>query len=640
MNNRKIRRYALLGIIVLTLPFIGERGRVSAQVKVTVETEGKLYAPLPDTAYILNQLNGYNELALKNPDSALLIFENLLAQSSSIKFHYGMAVALLKISSIHKTLGSYEEALQACGEAIFYLRQSDAGRRLLAFSYNHMGVIYKSLGENLKASQFFHLAIRTIEQFPESTLSLASVYSNISSLITDDSLSLHYLYLSDSIARATKNYRDLGLTLINIALRYNRMNDPGQSRAYLQKAYELGQDQNDTLLQFRALVKFGDLAMVEGEAQQALFYVRNAYRLRPDGDPDVFQQNANQYLMGHIYLKLKNYEKAESHFREALKTSRELAIKDQVAEIHSSLSDLYAARHDYAKAFAHLSLFTRLKDSVTNHRVAKDIHQLEVKYRTAEKDRLIARAQQQSERKNLLIAGIAAVLLLFYWYSRQQRKLLRQKQEIGKLKSVMKGEEKERGRIARELHDGIGGMLGAVKMQASRMKEYQSPAEFRELMEMIDETALEVRRTSHNLLPDILEKHTLEEALTLYCSAINKNAALRIELDFHGETTDLDKSVKLIIYRMAQELIQNMTKHAHATVAFVQVMRIGNLLSLTVEDNGVGFDTGKARSGIGLMNLTHRVQALKGYMSINSIEGESTVVFIEFDLEKLKLEDS
>jgi signal transduction histidine kinase len=155
-------------------------------------------------------------------------------------------------------------------------------------------------------------------------------------------------------------------------------------------------------------------------------------------------------------------------------------------------------------------------------------------------------------------------------------------------------------------------------------------------MRMLTETASEVRKTAHNLMPDVLIRYDLEKALTLYADDINTSNLLQIDMEFYGALNELNKAMELIVYRMAQELIQNIIKHANASLATIAIMLHENKLSITAEDNGTGFNVSKSNMGFGLQNLQHRVEALHGNIDIQSAEESPTVIFIVFDFTKFK----
>jgi signal transduction histidine kinase len=153
---------------------------------------------------------------------------------------------------------------------------------------------------------------------------------------------------------------------------------------------------------------------------------------------------------------------------------------------------------------------------------------------------------------------------------------------------------------------------------------------------MLGDTTAEVRRMAHNLIPDVLTKYNLEKALDMYCNDINNTNQLQITVQCHGIADKLHKATELMCYRIVQELVQNIIKHAHATSASVQVMLVEGTLGIIVEDNGHGFDTTKQPfSGVGLDNLRFRVNALQGTMELLSQVNKGTAVHILFDAGKL-----
>lgn len=528
-------------------------------------------------------------------------------------------------------------------EAAFYCRRSSRGAQWLATAYNNAGIAYSDLGEAQKAAMLYYMAIDAVRKSQGSKLRLETIYCNLAGVLEDHHRCLFYLHAAETLARNNNNPGLMGLILLNQARSYEYLKNWAGGEQALKKAFALGQVQKDTLLQYRSLIKLGSLYLVRDSLEQAKTYLIKAHHVLPRGDNDVFQLNANQFLTGELYYKLGDYSNASYYYDHAYQTAASLRLREQEAEALRNLSDIYAATGRFEKAYTNLATYLVIKDSLLNEKIAADIHQLEVKYRTAEKDKQIASKQRQVEQKNNLIYAFAAaalglLLLLsaFYANMRQSKRIMKQKEEIEQLKAVMKGEERERSRMARELHDGIGSMLAAIRMEAEHIAGQQQNASFEELRQMIDQTSGEVRRTAHNLIPAVLERSTLPEALTHFCANITSNDQLQVSLHFNGPVAMLDAPVSLMVYRMVQELVQNIIKHAKATQADVQISCYDQKLSIVVEDNGIGFDTGKKQTGIGLQNLEYRVRALQGHLSIDSMAGKSTTVFIEFDLMTLK----
>jgi signal transduction histidine kinase len=241
------------------------------------------------------------------------------------------------------------------------------------------------------------------------------------------------------------------------------------------------------------------------------------------------------------------------------------------------------------------------------------------------------------------IALLALLLAGAFWKLRheqkrraEQIKLIEQRKKIDILNALVQGEENERSRIARELHDGIGGMLGAAIMrfgstQPGSNSETRQNAHT-EAMDILTEMGEEIRKTAHNLMPDVLVKQDLPEALRHYCNNAATENAPKIAFQSFGRFEGLSEQFKLNIYRIVQELLKNALRHAHAANVLVQLVMDDGIFTLTVEDNGIGFDPESITPGLGLNNIKSRVDNLDGHLTLNAAPGNGVSVFIEFDV--------
>jgi signal transduction histidine kinase len=262
--------------------------------------------------------------------------------------------------------------------------------------------------------------------------------------------------------------------------------------------------------------------------------------------------------------------------------------------------------------------------------------------------------RSELERKNalnyILIAGttlLVAISLLLYRNYRQKQKLQQQRineleteKQLTATEAVLKGEEQERTRLAKDLHDGLGGMMSGIKYSFLTMKRNlimtpENQQAFERSMDMLDSSIREMRRVAHNMMPEALLKFGLDTALKDLCNDINQTGALHINYQSIGmEDSVIDQTVSITIYRIVQELINNAMKHAAATNSIVQLSKTGNKLAITVEDDGKGFDTAclHMAKGIGWTNIMNRVEFLKGKLDINSKIGKGTSVLIELNV--------
>lgn len=225
------------------------------------------------------------------------------------------------------------------------------------------------------------------------------------------------------------------------------------------------------------------------------------------------------------------------------------------------------------------------------------------------------------------------ILILLYQKKEKQRQ-----QEI--FQSVIDTEEKERIRIARDLHDSLGASLSAIKMKSNRLKD-TAQAKATELYplsadiyQLLDDACKEVRSISHNLLPASLLNQGLIPALQNFQQQLSSSTGRQIHFHLMGNAGITPNQTRdLMIYRIVQELINNALKHSEAESISIQLINNQQKLTIMVEDDGVGFDSGtmtEKSTGIGLSNIYSRVAFLKGTMEIESQpnQGSSFVIHI------------
>ena len=247
----------------------------------------------------------------------------------------------------------------------------------------------------------------------------------------------------------------------------------------------------------------------------------------------------------------------------------------------------------------------------------------------------------------LIGATLLLLLLLFYAY-RQRTKHMRQRERlhglelekerqrsnIATLTAMLDGQEQERGRLARDLHDGLGGLLSGTKLHLSHIKEQSDDFSKRQIsksIEQLDIAVGELRRVAHNLMPDLLQNYGLEEALTDYASRMS-NDSTEVHVQFLHYTHTMDKDQQLITYRVIQELVNNAIKHAQPHQIIIQIVEEELRYMVTVEDDGKGFDvnTIKNTNSAGLHNINSRVSFLNGNLQVQSSLELGTSVEFEF----------
>ena len=249
----------------------------------------------------------------------------------------------------------------------------------------------------------------------------------------------------------------------------------------------------------------------------------------------------------------------------------------------------------------------------------------------------------------LIVIVLGFVLLRIIEYKNKQIQAFNQtkifEQTINELKidhqllasrDVLWGEEKERGRISRDLHDGLGGLLSGIKLSLTSIKGYNSlPEEVNEKLDrammQLNASIAELRMIAQNLMPEALVNFGLKDALSDFCTNLGVHQNVEISFLFYGDSFRFDNSIETSLFRIAQEAVNNALKHAGASRIVVQLIQDDTWVNLTVQDNGKGFDSGKevnVKSG-GLKNIRARAASFDGRCNIDSRPGIGTEIIVE-----------
>lgn len=272
------------------------------------------------------------------------------------------------------------------------------------------------------------------------------------------------------------------------------------------------------------------------------------------------------------------------------------------------------------------------------------------KYESFKQEQQIQQQRNRIRFQNFLIIGISGLVLLggLLVHSLYRRSKLRQeflmkselmKQQELAVKAVIEAEENERQRIARDLHDGIGQMMSAAKMNLSALESELKNAtpeqkeSLSRLISLVDESCREIRTVSHIMMPNALLKNNLATAIRDFVDKLN-NKNLSVTVYTEGLDQRLDANVETVLYRVIQECVHNAIRYSGATRLDISIVRDKDGISGTVEDNGKGFDASNKDqfNGIGLKNIITRVEYLKGTVDFDSSPGRGTLVAIHIPL--------
>ncbi|MBI3520036.1 MAG: sensor histidine kinase [Bacteroidetes bacterium] len=398
----------------------------------------------------------------------------------------------------------------------------------------------------------------------------------------------------------------------------------------------------------------GGLYVMMERPKEAIVYLEKALKkFEEAGNYDGQTSIANN--LGELYMAQNNFKKGLEYYSYSRKLYAQTNNLDNLENLYNNLSVYYDKIGDLKTAFQYSDSLIVLKDSLYGNRLDRSIAEMQVKFDVEKKDLELAKnkaeiqaKEEQAFIKNIIIVSVITLLILlsivgvlFYRKKQveQQAKLdaeIADQKEL-RVKAILEAEEKERRRIAQDLHDGVGQLLSAAKLNLSNLdakltslNEEQKTA-MQNALTLVDDSVKEVRAVSHNMMPNTLIKLGLASAVREFITKLGNAPTLKVDLEIVGLDSRLDNQIETVLYRVIQEIVNNIIKHAKASQISMQLIRHETELSVMIEDNGVGFDTAKLDSfeGIGLKGIQTRIEFLNGSVHFDSSVGRGTTVIID-----------
>ncbi len=603
------------------------------------------------------------ELSLTDTKAAAAVMEELKenCRKKNMYSQYGNLCA--ELAGIYYSKGNYIEAIvqgELSIKTLSSLHETQKDNAAKAFAAMWTGLSYSLINDWENAQQYLQNSIAFSEKATDScraansTMNLAYIYYDMQ----DWKHMEEVLMNSKRFLQGCRN-NDIQLTTYaSIIIAFARQNKKTEVSKYVSELEKLNQENSTPAIQLFYDAAKGEYAIVNKNPEEAVNMYKAAYNNSViAGDPYVVSFTAEG--LGRAYFIAGNTIMAEKYLLEGLKTSRENNYLSQQQMALHSLAGLYASTGNYEKAWQSSNNLVKLKDSLAIKINANRRLLLDARFETSKKENLISQLEadkkiqeltiKQKNTLNYILIGSAAALfvlsLLIYLAYKQKQKLQQQRiieleteKKLTATEAVLKGEEQERTRLAKDLHDGLGGMLSGIKYSLNNIKGnlILTPGDalsFERSIDMLNSSMQEMRRVAHNLMPEALVKFGLDTALKDFCNNINNSGALQVTYQSIGfENANVPQTTAITIYRIVQELVNNTIKHASASNAIVQLSKADNIISLTVEDDGKGFDasTLKSATGIGWINIQNRIDFLKGRLDVSSQPGKGTSVLVEF----------
>jgi len=638
---------------ILVLLFVVIAGQVWAQTKADsllgVYHSGKADVTIHNAliwVYVFNQ-----------PDSAIYFGKRALAESKRT----GVDSLL---GSIYNRMGVAYDIKSIPDSALyFYNRALVEARRTGSLkteggALNNIGLIHWNNGELEKAIDHYIRAAEIFERI-DNLLGLGNTYNNIGLILIEDGQlekSMRYYWQALNIRIKINHKTGIAATYLNISQLFakSNLNNNDSAIHYVRLAIPLYEQVNDRYGLSRAYRELADCYSVMGNYPDALIAFQKALRIQIDlGNSEGYA--STYYNISDIYHKL-NQPKNEMAYLDTAEmladTNKDMSL---LWKVFRTKARAFGRAGRHAEAYPYWIKYDNLKDSLVTVERSLQVEELETQYRTAQKDaeiadKKVALAEARLKLENRtkwifgLLGGLISFLLLgFALFQVYRRRTQAEKdaaiiaeRERG-LVAIIQATEDERKRIAKDLHDGIVQTLIGLSLRLqkgfSKMKDVSEEEKERdnESKAMLDDSIAEVRNISHQMMPRALSDMGLIPAIEDMLNKSLGSTTIFYEFEHHNmEGERFPERLEVSLYRICQELVNNIIKHSQAQAVSVQLLRTKSHLVLVVEDNGKGFkfDSIESRNGIGLMNISSRAKAMNGEVNYQPSPSQGTVATI------------
>ncbi len=624
----------LLLFILLAAGTLGAAEQPSAAALEKASMEGHI----PSRIEALHELISLQQV--HDPEKAFRSINRLLELSRQHHHNKGFMYAYYQLGVYYNMQGRYDSlkfyAERCLDPAI--VKELPQSR---AFGFHMNATYFWQTGQFDKASEFHFKALRIRQQLKDSTGIAASLASLAGVFTSTNKLDKAGDYISRALA-ISRRLRDERLILRCLHAQANIYGMSGKYDLALRNDREALEilERTGNMRGYSEI--YSNMALCyfyKGDLDQAITYNQKVLKIdRYFGDK---KQIGDTYLnMAQVYRKKGDIRQASSLLTRAIRLFNETKYQYGLKDAYLALSDIQEQKKDFRQAFQNYKSYHEVSERLSNESNNKTIELLNVQYNTEQREQKIRSLHQQAtiqalelkERNLLLIitltAAVAGGIVIFLFYrQRRFREAARLEQEIHKqrqlaARAVIEAEDQERHRIAGELHDGVGQILSGALMNLHILFEkaqLEGPerALAEKTLSLVSEGYDELRAVSHQMVPDCLIRRGLIPAIEDLLDKIGQG-----RLAVHFETSDMHapcpREMETAIFRIVQEAITNVLKHASASRFSIQLFREEEGIFLSMEDDGKGFDTSIAYEGMGLRNLRNRVAYLNGTLEMES----------------------
>lgn len=584
----------------------------------------------------------------KSADSALVFGQQALQLAIQLNYSKGIAQAYNDMAIIYIDRANFRSATSYLNEAMKIRIQLKDSTGIAAL-YNKLGIIAQKQGRLKDALQNQIEALKIYQPQHQdkwigySLNNIAIIHQNLGNL--EKSLEYHQKALEYRIR--LKDQEGEATSYGNMANLYAKMHDTIQAVNYYEKALSLSRELKKDELISANLGNISNIYMGQKKYDKALALFTESLKIRERiGDSKGIASTLAR--MGTVYTETGRFNAASEALNRSLKIAKNIAVLEEELSALLGLAKLKALTHQTDSSFVLMRQYIALKDSAYDTRLKQQIMDVQTQYETdkleqdlylIKKDKEFTEIKLQQRKTELwllifvMISITGAGIFLFYRHQQRQKAATdaeRIQEQEARINAVFQAQEEERRRIAKELHDGVGQTISAVKLNyqslSQKIDQPELMSDFRKVEKMLENAGTEVRNISHQMIPKELEQFGLVAAVEGMLSLNLENAPVQYQFEHSGFSERIGSQIELVLFRVLQELVSNVIKHSKASQLTVQLVKLKTHVVMNVSDNGIGFDVErKEKNGIGLLNIASRIDAIKGNLHYESASGGTTV---------------
>jgi signal transduction histidine kinase/Tfp pilus assembly protein PilF len=644
-----MRKYYLL-IILVTLTFV-----IQAQDVVTIITN--LKSDLHNNPDVTKKASIYSDLtwyySTVSIDSALFYGGKAIQESKRLGDSTLIAQVYSDVAAVYFRKGDFESSKENYLVA-YKIRKARRDYKGLAKINNNLANIYEKTGDYKLAMAKFLESLQYFERIQDEKNS-NTIKGNIGLILLKvKSYPKALKYISDVVKYQENNNLTEGLCVsyLNLGNVYLQMNDTANALRLYNKSLKVCTLVGDKKGMASCYNNIGSIKSEQKKSKDAIALYSKSKQIRDQLHSDLDKANydlnvAKELIVANQYVEAKNILLAveKIFYKEDLKEKLQINYKSLIA-VYSKLNQLDSVS-------LYVDKIVKLNRELLENSVLKQTAELETKYQTEKKEKLLIQKEAETRQKNILLFGISVLAMLIgligFLIYRQQKLRNRQQEQEFKLKSAISEIEtqnklqEQRLTISRDLHDNIGSQLtyiiSSINNLRYRLKDDEKvSSQLDKIGQFAGETISELRDTIWAVNSNSIKFDDLR--VRIY-NAIEKakHAKPDIQIDFRIDEQfaglQLTAFVGLNIFRTIQEIVNNALKYADATVISIEILNRESCIEIKAGDNGKGFDVEAVSRGNGLNNMTKRMEDIGGNFTMESKPFEGTQITISIDNEKL-----